>query len=294
MNRKIILLLFSMILWSCTKEIKIDFPKLDSKLVVNSLFTKNENIKIRITKTSLYDTLESNSTIKNAVCKLYCDDNFIEELTYKSDYYISSIKAKTGKKYRIEISCKGYDNVRAESFIPNLPSKMKFYITQDKIFEVNNNISVYYTVCNLNIDDNPNTKDFYLSEILFWDKNLPEQGLFKTWDFKTNDTRIISTGLSSSFLLFDDALFNGKSVYLKFMYDIPYLPDSSLIIFKTRIITEDLFKYIKTSTQQSEIDFDDINPFDIPKPINVYSNIKNGYGIFSGYNIVNDTIVVKN
>ena len=89
-----------------------------------------------------------------------------------------------------------------------------------------------------------------------------------------------------------DVNFNGRQKQLKvsvasyMLNDIKYSsrPPSRPYV-KVYQVTEEYFKYIKSlSAYQNSSD----NPF--AEPVNVYTNIANGYGIFSANTVAVDTI----
>ncbi|MFP5471942.1 MAG: hypothetical protein ACLGGV_10145, partial [Bacteroidia bacterium] len=66
--------------FSCTKEVKIDLPKAEQKMVVNCLFTKDSNFLVNLTE--LNDAFDNQVyVINNAAISLYENDIFVEHLT---------------------------------------------------------------------------------------------------------------------------------------------------------------------------------------------------------------------
>ena len=97
--------------------------------------------------------------------------------------------------------------------------------------------------------------------------------------------------LMSGYVLSDD-LFNGreKTLYAKIstwqLFDYYYqdLPQSPLYIHLYSI-SEDLYRFILTYNKYTDALG---NPF--AEPVNIYSNVKNGLGIFSGVNVSTDSV----
>lgn len=75
---------------------------------------------------------------------------------------------------------------------------------------------------------------------------------------------------------FSDKIFDGKTINLKLRYEWP--GNGKTIHLNIAQITPDYYNYSKTLEKQSYRD----NFLTTPSP--VHNNIKNGFGIFAGYN----------
>ncbi len=88
MKRSANILLYSVMLIccaTCTKIIEIDFPTHEPKLVVNSLFTDGQRIRVHLSKSaSAFDY--STPTVENGLVRLFCNDEEIDTLIFNNGY----------------------------------------------------------------------------------------------------------------------------------------------------------------------------------------------------------------
>jgi len=98
----------------------------------------------------------------------------------------------------------------------------------------------------------------------------------------------------SNAIIFDDAVFNGKKHLLKIYSEDIRVAKSDLskkdvpVYIYFRSINKELYNYYLSMKKYNEVQD---NPFS--EPVNVYSNIKNGYGIFGGSAMTLDSVVLK-
>jgi hypothetical protein len=86
-------------------------------------------------------------------------------------------------------------------------------------------------------------------------------------------------------LMFSDALFNGNEINLSLIIYDPYLNDDELLTgvkLYLSNITEDYYRFTKTFLKNQRAQSPSIFYGDL-EYINVYSNIKNGYGLFKTF-----------
>ncbi|OQY03927.1 MAG: hypothetical protein B6I20_04105, partial [Bacteroidetes bacterium 4572_117] len=101
---------------------------------------------------------------------------------------------------------------------------------------------------------------------------------------------LLSVGLKKPFYLpFNDKKINGKTIRLDIFHNAPiwddgaiHMGDYTLQIY-LRSVTEEYYKYHTTLLQHLYKQQEDII-FGMAEPINAYSNIENGYGVFAGFN----------
>src|SRR5665811_1487830 len=120
MKKSVVILLYSVFLFSCTfctKVIEIDIPSHDPALVVNSLFTDGQRIRVHLSKTaSAFEY--STPTVENGLIRLFCNDEEIDTLIFNNGYYYSNINAEQGEKYSLTISVPEMESVSSEDIIP--------------------------------------------------------------------------------------------------------------------------------------------------------------------------------
>lgn len=105
-------------------------------------------------------------------------------------------------------------------------------------------------------------------------------------------------------LLFSDKLINGKTHTIEVTYRAPlrllgktkYIP-FHIILLVFRSVSEDYYRYYTSLLKQKNAVRPEIL-FGAVEPSTVFTNIKNGYGVFAGYsednlNIQVDSIIIK-
>ncbi len=270
---KLIVYLGVFLLISCQKEFELKNLKYEPKIVVNSIFSVGNNIKIYLYSTLPVDSdfnlpqymltdsliVSKYPKISSAEINLYENGNFIEKVEeLDSGYYKSKITAKEGKKYEIKIKADGYPDVFAFDTVP-LSVKFSFISFVDTInyysyfqIRLKNDRNRYFRTY-LKISDTSNT---YYQDIQFT-QNIKyiwqaESKLLNSNDFQTDS---LVLGLKN-------APFTIKKIYIYF-----------------GSVSYNYYKYYETISLQPLGD-DQI----FAQPIAVFSNIQNGYGIFAAYN----------
>jgi hypothetical protein len=272
--RRIQYLLPLLLISACDLVVDIDVPFDKKQLVVNCYFNPDSVWKADISLNKhILDTLE-HSRVENALVIIYENDLPIDTLSHQKfgGYKSDSGKPLPGKTYRIQVAAKNYDPVSAHSYVPVPVLKTSLEASADLENDYKTKITVRF-------QDNGTEKNFYqikayvhylslnrdlsiregLSPIQFSIDNPAEQAIVGDWN---------------EGVFFNDVLFNGneKELTLTTHYG------TAGFIAEVRSISEDLYRYETTRSLQQSIDG---NP--LAQPINVYSNIQNGFGIFAGY-----------
>ncbi len=281
----------------CSKLVDINYPETDNKLVINCLFTVNKPITAQISISTTYNSSDK-KYINNATCNLYIDDEFAETLTFsKNGMYQGKIIPTTNKTYKIVVNAEGYDEISAESYIPTLAANIEFDTINSVVFDPNDGLGVYYTKGLLKIADNANTNDYYLTKLTAEYINSENQAnpIFK---YRSNDPVLEDEGLlnyGTDCLLFSDKIFNGENYSMLFEYNVAFVTsDTGLLYVSTKQVSKEYYQYLKSLIIQTNNQATIEDPFVVGEPIEIYTNVKKGYGIFAGYNIHIDTIVFEN
>lgn len=292
---------------SCSEtELKIDLPAPKPKLVVHSLFTPFsppivKSFAVSVSQTSgMFDTLDI-IQVPDAKVSLFIDGKFDQilkkfGLSYGSQTFLFP---KAGVEYSISVEKEGYETVTAKG---KIPEKILIKETMLIPFAANNDLKNPMSQLSIIFDDPAGQQNFYEIMVLL-DQN--ESSKFKLF---TNDHIITSESYYPSPLAFDskqpdrllfsDKNINGKTHKLEVTYLAPlyilggakYI-NSHLIYVIFRSISEDYYRYYTSLLKQKNA----IRPeilYGAAEPSSVYSNIKNGYGVFAGYSEDNRTIHV--
>lgn len=116
MSRIIFLSLFTLLLYSCHKELDYDDLGFEPQIVLNGLIYQDSVIVINVSRTK--SILESNKVfplLNNAEVRLYENDVYVENLIFDSlGYYHSTITTKANTQYRIEAQTDEIETATAE------------------------------------------------------------------------------------------------------------------------------------------------------------------------------------
>jgi len=301
MKRSVNILLYSVMLIccaTCTKIIEIDFPEHEPKLVVNSLFTDGQRIRVHLSKTaSAFDY--STPTVENGLVRLFCNDEEIDTLIFNNGYYYSDVVALRNEKYSLFVSAPEMDDVSSEDSIPE-KTMIESYVHRDSIMMDDNNHPVMQL--ELEFTDKPGPNFYELSVIA--DYYVAGFNYRHSVGFKySTDPVLVSTGLLDYYaesIVFTDELFDGEQTSIKANYwiqtgEMPLIeegPEYGYILFVSlRSISESYYNYIrKQIIYQYSLESNIFTG--LPDPVHMYSNITGGYGIFAGYSSDNKTINV--
>jgi hypothetical protein len=283
---------------TCTKIIEIDFPEHEPKLVVNSLFTDGQRIRVHLSKTaSAFDY--STPTVENGLVRLFCNDEEIDTLIFNNGYYYSDVVALRNEKYSLFVSVPDMESVSSEDIIPE-KTLIESYVHRDSIMMDDNNHPVMQL--ELEFTDKPEP-DFYELSVIA-DYYVAGFNYRHSVGFKySTDPVLVSTGLLDYYaesIVFTDELFDGEQTSIKANYwiqtgEMPLIgegPEYGYILFVSlRSISESYYNYIrKQIIYQYSLESNIFTG--LPDPVHMYSNITGGYGIFAGYSSDNKTINV--
>ena len=215
---KTLLLLVALIVGcnSCTKIIEIDLPPHESKVVVNSLFTDGQRIRVHLSKTaSAFDY--STPTVENGLVRLFCNDEEIDTLIFNNGYYYSDVVALQKEKYSLLVSTPGLGEVSSEDSIPE-KTLIESYVHRDSVMMNDNNYPVMQL--ELGFTDKPGRNFYELS--IAADYYVAGFNYRHNVGFKySTDPVLVSTGLLDYYaesIVFTDELFDGEQTSIKANY----------------------------------------------------------------------------
>lgn len=274
---------------SCKKVIDIELPETDPKIVVNSFFTDNTRIKVQLSKS--IGVLEGTSPdITDASVMLRENGVIIDTMYLESGYYYSHILAERNKKYSLEIIAPGMESVFCEDIMPE-KTVLQSYTCTDSVMINEDGLTI--NELKLDFQDFPGPS-FYEVELEATEVvHNYNQGL---WFEKNSDPIITSTGLldyNPRTLIFTDKMFDGKHCSVKIYFASnpnPWYDYKLKIIFRS--VSETYYKYKEKQIAYLFSLNQDIFS-GMSEPINLYSNITGGYGIFAGYSSDEKEIIIR-
>ncbi len=296
--KKIRFVLLVVLFSSCVRDVVIDLPVAKNALVLNSFLTADNLIYVRLTRLVNYvETPASLRTnLKNAEIDLYENNVFVERLmpTIIRDnlWYAATIKAKKGVRYRIVARADGFTPVEAEDIVPEQP------IIND--MRVSRIPSVKATTF-FKLEDKGGEKNYY--RLRFFKDSKPANSFapllldMENLNVSNNDLLIDSFNESKyAVWYFDDTRFEGKTVDIKFLAnDNQSFSSSDSITYTCEVsqLTQSSYLYLKSIKAQNDNDIDEAFA-NLLEPVQVFTNVKSGYGIVGGMTVVKLSVTVKN
>jgi hypothetical protein len=298
---------------ACQPE-QISLPDTGRKIVLNGLINSDSLIRVSVTK-SIYvsDSVVVGRDLDNAEVYLYQNGLLIYSLQhdYKvigwniinplGNYCSKKVKPLPGKEYRIVAKVPGLPDVSATAILPN-PVKIEkidtaaIQLVTGRVVIDGKEYTSYENVlkCNIQFADPLNETNYYLVEVFY--KNGDQMPIHSRYftckdpvvEEYMYDGEIMSGQEQINGVVFSDKVINGKrySLNLTIGYQAHYSDVRSVIYFHLYSISENYFKYIRT-----------LNLFNakfgkpLSEPVQVFSNITGGYGIFAGAAVSCDSLV---
>ncbi len=297
---------------ACEKTIDIDLEDAKIRIVLNSGLTPDSIISVNITRSRHILDNADIIPLADAVVKLYEDDVFIGNMTYKyNGFYTIDYYPIIGKTYKVEVEHSNFDNVFGLTKIPESVNILSIDTT--KSFDENGN--EYYNFF-IKFRDPSLTSNYYMVSMRnrysyeMWDENMitidtlyvgpdttivqEEHGGYrwvettdKIW-FQTDDMIVDAQIYNSNSVIFSDELIDGQEYLLKLKVDkYNFYQDTNQIYVDFYSISPEYYKYLVSFNKHQEAHND---PF--AEPVIVFSNIVDGIGILGGMSSKTDSLQI--
>jgi hypothetical protein len=281
---------------SCVEIIEIELPGLETKPIVNCLFSTNEPFKLHIslpkdpTDTIIYH-------VSNADVEIEGDDGttIILEYTGEGLYTNGTILPNSGVLYTLNVNLSGFEKVTATASIPFSETKVisvgsKSDIKISPVMGTGEEASIKVQKIEAVFTNDNNIDEFFGVSIIKnyihysrLDVVVEEDDRFQIGYLDSDDPSIIIEGLENyepALYLFKDGLFTEETATVSFNFE---KNTTSKFWFKFFQFSPGAYQYIKTwmiHDYTKDYDF-----WEVYEPLPLYSNIENGYGIFAGYSL---------
>lgn len=305
-------------LFSCEKVIEFKGDEVETKLVLNGILTPDSVVKVQLTESRFFlDNSRLFNKINRAEVTLWKDGEQIESLQHTGEgYYTGTYITREGDNLRITASCPGFDPVECETRIVSATpvtavDTVNFKIEKRYIYEYDYDTG-YWTIIdssrytavintdmNITFNDPAGTANYYTVSLYlstrFSTGYVSEFPIYyKSGDmvFQTNNENPFEDDvdmIKASSYLFSDDLFDGKEYKLRIKTDnnsgFIYEPEedsfeivSQEIRVELQSLSPSYYLYLKTREAGYDSDFEFFT-----EPVQVYSNINGGIGIFCSY-----------
>ena len=312
--KKIVILSVALILIisACEKKLDIDIPEGEKHIVVNGIINTDSILTVSVSKSQNILDNDDISFLTEADVKLYRNDIFVQNLIHIDlGVYISTVVPDIGVNYKINVDYDNLKSVNADMILHN-PVEI---VSVDTIVEVHTNengefgsYQEYEIHYKIKIEDDENTNDYYFLALSLIQPfyEYDEYGLptfvgyeetneyFNTNDpvFRDNNNEFTLDGMFGC--VFTDELFNGTqytvNISTAYFFDgFAGKLDGEEYLIKVKLLTvnEDIYRYITSYNLNQQTKYD---PF--AQPVQIYSNIENGLGLFSGYTMYVDSLIL--
>lgn len=259
---------------SCTKQIPFDDPGTEQKLVINSLIEPNDSITAEISVSASILRPGDVNVLTTATVSLYENGTLIGNLEPDDfDIYGIDHAPVEGKEYELVASETEYGTASSTTSVPS--AIVVSNITVEQTLDLNDQ-TIYRVEFDL---DDPSGDNFYILHVVQSYPDVAEQ-----WDQSFTSTEPYFLGGSQdnyfwSGAAFRDDAFDGQKQ--RMTVDLDYLDTSQGSTYSILLIsaTEEHFLY-----HVSYKAYQDSNGDPFSQPVQIYSNVDNGLGIFAGHN----------
>lgn len=284
---------------SCIKEVDVNIPDQEILPVVNCIIKSDSIIKLEINSTQpIFEN--GNTILSDAFILLYSEDMVIDTLLNNGEnIYVSTQRTQDNKKYSLEIDVDGFDLMTGSDIIPEATQIRPLFYRDSVTRDVDGDLISQARIEIIDTDSERNFFELDLNALVFNESTNEFERIDVYFD-TNNDLVLESSGLLGSYpdtVVFTDDLFNMETYTMNINYGgIYYLFDTGVeqisfydLIIEVRSVSENYYNYKKTLITHQETQEGDVWN-GVGEPLNVFSNIDNGYGIFAGFSKVTDTI----
>jgi len=285
----LLILIIPFAITSCEKAIDVDIEETSKKIVVNAVATPGDSL-LAIVSTS--KSIVSNDVIPmltDAKLSLFEDGLEVSKGIQKTDgRYLFEYEIKDNSTYKIDISHSVLQDVTMmTSTTTSVPISTIKLLPQEE----------GQTVFKVNFNDPLNEANYYLLSATYYGKDY----VWETGDVYYHDRFMYYNlellqgqekdlpyfeGNGMSGYAFSDTFFDGTNFTLKVVsYD--YFPENTPLKFHLHSLSEEYYNYIYS---RNLYQMNQGNPFS--QPVQVFSNVEKGIGIFGSYSTSTDSISI--
>jgi len=289
-KKLLLLLISSFVLWACEKDITLDIPTPEEKVVVEGWIEQDQPAVVMLTKNSGYFAVINSETLQNmlvtdAIVRLKEVETGIEEvltlvfnpLSFPPfQYKGNTILGKVNHTYALQVELSNNKVLNAVTTIPSIVAMDSVWFEADVRYDTLGQLVVKF-------QDPAALGNYYR----VFTKRIPQ------------DSRFVPVFGS----VYDDIFFNGQMVEYAFYRGIDrFVPENEdegferfffklgdTVIAKVSSIDQAHFKFWQSYEYAI---YSGGNPF--ASPITLNSNIEGGLGVWGGYAAYYDTIVAGN
>lgn len=284
------------VLASCEKIIDITIPDKERKIVVNGLISSGQPVRISLSKSQSVLENDSLIVIPGADVRLFKGDAPIGKLKDSAGgiYTLPGFIPEAGTTYRLTAAGGGLAPVQAFTTLPAVVP-----IVEVDTATLTGEWGQQELRISVKFNDPAGVTNFYGFGVEITNKVYDYNTMTYTGEKEThqaylygNTDRFLKEE-STSFegkLYFDDLLFDGKTKTVEFgLSDHMYI-ESDTVWLKVNMEQVDKPFYLHILSYNS---YQQANGNPFSEPVQVYTNVEGGYGIFSGISTASYSIITK-
>jgi len=249
--------------------------------------TNDNDLQVSLSKSTPLLSSNTPSQISNAIVTLWKGDALIATLeevnngfSAEFNYILPSgtIVYEKGSTYRLEAEATGFEKIIGRATVPNdVPLQDLRYEEEGTSLEPGD----FNSEVEIDFEDAPQEENFYEIGLRRFVENFGNP-FYREIDIDTFDPAA-QEGISYANLIVNDLSFDGESKTLPIIFNRQSSQAIDDLFVLWRVTSEDHYLFNKTARRQINTEE---NPFSTP--VQIYSNIENGIGIFS---IVNEQLI---
>ncbi|WP_181885080.1 DUF4249 domain-containing protein [Pontibacter diazotrophicus] len=274
-----LLLSLPFLLSSCETVVELDLPIHEPQLVVNAVINPDSLFTVDVSASRSPFSNDAYQQLSDASVQVYQAGQVLFDLQHMGNgIYKADTKPQALQHYELQVSAPGFPNASATSYIPAAPVITNIEAERAP-YDPNWGLQ---TTLSFELDDEPEQENFYYIQAYRQDTSYIYERLYD---------RYISIGflapIEQEFSMewryfFSDKLFDGQVLPLTLNLETP--PEKTTYV-QVAHISKEYYEYARTLQRQAGgDDFGNI-------PTQVTNNIRNGFGLFAGYNAI--TLAVK-
>lgn len=302
----------------CVRDVDLDYPAGPSRQTLNSIFTAGDSVFLNISRSRGINEPQDFTGIQDPVLRIfennvqtaYFVNSGLDSLGVPGSTYTalnmdgSAFIPQRGKTYIVTSVAAGFDSVWAQVQVPD---SVTFYVSSVDTGKTDAKLGDYAELF-FTLNDKVSSADNYILTALIIDSGAYQDEFGNWFPFVEGydaciqllDTRL-NTSAGGPFsgiddcdnkYNFDDGLFNGQSVNSSvkvFVNSHEYaLLYSRKVYLELALLNNDLYQYTRTRRQAENAQG---NPF--AEPVQVYTNVRNGFGIVGGRAVISNLIVLQ-
>ncbi|OFY47548.1 MAG: hypothetical protein A2X22_06040 [Bacteroidetes bacterium GWF2_49_14] len=280
---------------SCELILDVEVPDADRKIVVNGLISPDQSVVVHLSKS--LNVLEDDLFIPliDADVQLLRNNDVLGKLVADSGgyYHLPEFMPLEGATYKLSVDYPGMTSVSAEAFIPSLVPISSWdtaTIADEWGSEVLN--------LNIRFDDPDSEANLYGLAVSMTFREFDYMTMKPTGKWITQPAFVYAgndqflqdeSHYFGGKIYFDDKIFNGQTKTMKVsLYEYQWtLSDTIKVDIQLEQVDKPFYKYVVSNEAYQAAHN---NPF--AEPVQVFTNIIGGFGIFSGYSFSSQRLLL--